>query len=61
MLILILYFKFSEYERRLRMTVVGFISSIGGLFGLCLGFSLVSLYEIFYWFVVKLGRRIIQR
>ena len=61
MQILILYFKFSEYERRLRMTVVGFISSIGGLFGLCLGFSLVSLYEIFYWFVVKLGRRIIQR
>ena len=43
------------------MTVVGFISSIGGLFGLCLGFSLVSLYEIFYWFVVKLGRRIIPR
>jgi hypothetical protein len=43
------------------MTAVDFLSSMGGLFGLCLGFSLTSTYEIFYWFVIKLGRKIITR
>ena len=38
------------------MTVIDFISSVGGLFGLCLGFSLISFFEIVYWFVIRLGR-----
>ena len=34
-----------------------FISSVGGLFGLCLGFSLISFFELLYWFLVQSGRR----
>jgi hypothetical protein len=38
------------------MTSIDFISTVGGLFGLCLGFSFLSVIEIFYWFIIKLGR-----
>ena len=55
------YFKFptAEYERIKRMTAIDFISSMGGLFGLCLGFSLISFFEILYWFIIRLGRNMI--
>ena len=39
------------------MTAIDFISSVGGLFGLCLGFSLISFFELIYWFLVQSGRR----
>ena len=39
---------FSEFERSIRMGPVDFIASLGGLFGLCLGFSIVSFIEIVY-------------
>ena len=39
------------------MTLIDFVSSLGGLFGLFLGFSLLSFVEILYWFIVVLGRR----
>ena len=53
-----IYFKtFAEYERSKRMTPIDFVSSLGGLFGLFLGFSLLSFVEILYWFIVVLGRR----
>ena len=39
----------AEYERRLKMSLVDYISSVGGLFGLFLGFSLLSFLEIVYW------------
>ena len=45
-----------EYRRYPSLTLVGFFSQIGGLFGLCLGFSFLSLVEIIYWAVVRLGR-----
>ena len=45
-----------EYERRLSMTKVDFLSLIGGCFGLCLGFSLVSALEFLYWFGLRVGR-----
>ena len=45
-----------EYRRYPSLTLVGFFSQIGGLFGLCLGFSFLSLVEILYWAVVRLGR-----
>ena len=35
-----------------------FISNLGGLFGLFLGFSLVSFLEIVYWFFIKIPRSI---
>ena len=47
---------FSEFERSIRMGPVDFIASLGGLFGLCLGFSIVSFIEIVYWAVTGLTR-----
>merc|ERR1711971_464581 len=45
-----------ELERAIRMSPVEFISSLGGLFGLCLGFSITSFFEIIYWFTIALSR-----
>ena len=42
------------------MGPVDFVASLGGLFGLCLGFSIISFFEIIYWVatgVFKLGQR----
>ena len=50
-----------EYERIKRMTAIDFISSVGGLFGLCLGFSLISFFEILYWFIIRLGRNLLRQ
>ena len=36
------------------MTWIDFMSQFGGNCGLCLGISLLSVVEIFYWFSVKL-------
>ena len=47
---------YSEYERSARYSVFTFISNVGGVFGLFLGFSLISFAEIFYWFLVKIPR-----
>merc|ERR1719209_588506 len=38
-----------EFERSIRMGPVDFVASLGGLFGLCLGFSIISFLEIVYW------------
>ena len=40
------------------MTPLDFISQMGGLLGLFLGFSLISGIEIIYWFTVKLANRL---
>ena len=32
-----------------------FISNIGGLLGLCMGFSLLTAIEVVYWFLVRWG------
>ena len=45
-----------DYERSKKLTVFGFISNIGGLCGLCLGFSFVSGIEILYWFSLRFFR-----
>ena len=42
------------------MGPVDFISSLGGLFGLFLGFSIVSFVEIVYWIVVRGSRSMLQ-
>ena len=54
-----IHFYILEYERGLKMTAIDFISSLGGLFGLFLGFSLLSFVEIIYWFIVVFGRQMI--
>ena len=43
------------------MNPVDFIASLGGLFGLFLGFSIVSFVEIFYWILVRGSRTMLQR
>ena len=43
-------FQFKRYER---LTLTGYISQIGGLLGLAMGFSFVSAAEILYWIVVR--------
>ena len=43
------------------MNPVDFIASLGGLFGLFLGFSIVSFVEIVYWIVVRGSRIMMQR
>ena len=47
-----------QFRRSLRMTMIDFISQMGGLLGLFLGFSLISGIEIVYWFSVKLFMRL---
>ena len=42
------------YSRDEAMTWVGFISQVGGLLGLCLGFSICSAVELLYWTTVRL-------
>ena len=43
-----------QFYRSHRMTVNDFISQVGGMLGLCMGLSLVSFFEIFYWFTLRL-------
>ena len=45
-----------ELERGILMGPVEFVSSLGGLFGLFLGFSVVSFLEIIYWATVRVCR-----
>ena len=38
-----------------RMTFFDYVSSVGGVLGLFMGFSIISLVEIFYWLAVGVG------
>ena len=42
-----------EYGREIRMTTLQYISQVGGLLGLCIGFSFVSALEILFWLAKK--------
>ena len=42
------------------MGIIDLISQLGGLFGLCLGFSFISFIEIFYWITIRLCRNIVK-
>ena len=50
-----------DMERDISMGPVEFVSSLGGLFGLFLGFSVVSFLEIVYWATVRMGRNLLGR
>ena len=43
------------------MGPVDFVASLGGLFGLCLGFSIISFVEILYWFTIVLCRNVAKK
>ncbi len=43
-----------QYVRKPRLTWIGIVGLIGGLLGICLGFSIISLVELFYWGLYKL-------
>ena len=47
-----------QFKRYERLTTTGYISQIGGLLGLAMGFSFVSAAEMCYWFTVRLGRNV---
>ena len=49
-----------EYTREERMMLIQYISQIGGLLGLCLGFSFISGVEIIYWMTIRLLRNMIN-
>ena len=50
---------FSEFERSQRMTWLDFISNLGGVCGLCLGISFISITELVYWFTFRLFKRVL--
>ena len=43
-----------QYTRQESMTTVGYISQLGGILGLFIGFSFVSGIELIYWFAIRL-------
>ena len=45
-----------QFRRNERMTINDFVSQVGGLAGLSLGFSLVSGAEIIYWCTIRYWR-----
>ena len=47
-----------EYSRDERMTLIQYISQMGGLMGLCTGFSFISAVEIVYWFTIRYFRNL---
>ena len=59
LLVLILITSSSEFERSQKMTWLDFVSNLGGLCGLCLGISFISVTEIVYWFTIRLFRGIL--
>ena len=43
------------------MNPVDLVASLGGLFGLCLGFSIISFIEIIYWVVAGVIRSVLGK
>ena len=47
-----------EYLKEPRMTLLQFISQMGGLLGLCIGLSFISVIEILYWCIIRFARNL---
>ena len=47
-----------EFIRQSKTTLIDYISQVGGLLGVCLGFSFISAVEIVYWITIKLFRNL---
>ena len=43
-----------EFVRQPRMNFGDFVGQIGGIMGLFMGFSLISVVELVYWFTIRL-------
>ena len=43
-----------------RMTLFDFVASLGGILGLLMGVSFISVIEIAYWFTVKLAEAVLK-
>ena len=54
-------FAILELERSIRVGPVDFAASLGGLFGLCLGFSIISFIEILYWVLAAVFRALLRK
>ena len=52
---------FLEMERSVNMNPVDLVASLGGLFGLCLGFSIISFIEIVYWVAAWVIRTVFSK
>ena len=48
----------SKFVKSNRMSTFGFIAQIGGSLGFAMGISIISLIEIFYWFVIRFFKNI---
>lgn len=46
-----------KYRREIYMTWDALIASFGGIFGLCFGGSVISLFEMVYYFTFRLWQR----
>ena len=51
---------FAEFSRAERMTWFDFASNIGGITGVTLGISFVSLLEVFYWVFIRFCGNLIK-
>ena len=49
-----------EFYRVPKMTWADFMSQLGGMLGLCMGLSLVSIFEVIYWFVWNAAKTIFE-
>ena len=45
-----------QFTRQESMTIVGYMSQLGGLLGLFLGFTFISAVELIYWFTIRLAK-----
>ena len=45
-----------RFSREPRMSFEEFLAQLGGLLGLCIGFSFCSLFEIIYWFGIRIWK-----
>ncbi len=45
--------------RSVHISPTVFLSELGGIFGLCLGCSLISFLEVVYWLGIKMIARIV--
>lgn len=51
----------TEFLSSPRMTAFGVLSSVGGILGLFMGFSILSGIEIIYWFTIGLAENALKK
>ena len=46
----------TRIKRDQKITIIGFVANTGGLLGLCMGFSLISAFEILFHFLISIKK-----